>query len=608
MMAGKRRWYTGIAILFLICLTVFWRPVEAKAVSGQEIVNFAMGYVGKVPYVWGGNSFSSGMDCSGFVCGVYNQFGINLWSYRTKIRNSPLVTNIGTDLNQAKPGDILWFEGHVGIYTGKVNGTHYMVNETRGTYKGITDNVIYSPVSINATALMGILAVSGVDGTPAPVNSSWTYNFTTKSDTDATLKATFLSGGKGSYTAAGIRIWKKWNGQYVGGKDESCSHNMSNPSAWYDVNKELGVSLQPGVTYTVQFYITFNGRENWSDKKDYTSSGTCPHSWEYQSTTKNATVFEEGSKSYRCSICGNTGTAAIPKLTPTISLNTTSVSLRHNSTAQINVSSLAAGDYVSGWSSANSAVATVSSGGLIRPGTMSGSTYVTVTLASGKTASVSVYTDLSHTHQWVDTGAVTPATVLANGSKVQKCSVCGQTQSVSLPKLAPSIQLNKTSIALRRNRSFQLIVSGLARGDSVASYRSQNPSVATVSSEGRIRAGKKTGKTTVTVTLRSGKTAVVAVKVNRVKKVSSVKVKAYSGKRIKVTWKRLPGMSGYQIRYSTSKKWKNGSVLKVRASKSGKWFKVKRKGTFYIKVRAYKSVNGVKYCGRWSAVKTVRVR
>ena len=58
-------------------------------------------------------------------------------------------------------------------------------------------------------------------------------------------------------------------------------------------------------------------------------------------------------------------------------------------------------------------------------------------------------------------------------------------------------------------------VSGLAKGDSVASWKSGNTSLVKVTSSGKITAGKKTGSTTVTVTLRSGKKAVVKVKVQK---------------------------------------------------------------------------------------------
>ena len=162
-MAGKDRITTKkyalpvFLVWLLVCLSLF--RINAKAeVNGEEVVAYARQYVGKLPYVWGGGSRSkdistwTGADCSGFICGIYKHFGIDLWANRTSIRKSSKVTNIGTtDYNQAKPGDILcWSEtekgksnGHVALYAG--NG--WMVHETTGSYGDLKSNVLYTPVT-----------------------------------------------------------------------------------------------------------------------------------------------------------------------------------------------------------------------------------------------------------------------------------------------------------------------------------------------------------------------------------------------------------------------------------------------------------------------------
>ena len=153
------------------------------------------------------------------------------------------------------------------------------------------------------------------------------------------------------------------------------------------------------------------------------------------------------------------------------------------------------------------------------------------------------------------------ATALNTGVKTRTCGVCGKEETITIPKLKATIKLNVTSIVLKVGQSTTKVkVSGLAKGDSVASWKSGNTSLVKVTSSGKITAGKKTGSTTVTVTLRSGKKAVVKVKVQK----SEVKTTRISGLSSKVTLKvkkRItlkpvisPITSVQKITYATSNK------------------------------------------------------
>ena len=88
------------------------RAANASAL-GQEIVNYACQFIGN-PYVWGGTSLTNGADCSGFVQSVYAHFGIQL--PRTTWDQEYSGTGIGYE--EAVPGDLILYEGHVGIYMG----------------------------------------------------------------------------------------------------------------------------------------------------------------------------------------------------------------------------------------------------------------------------------------------------------------------------------------------------------------------------------------------------------------------------------------------------------------------------------------------------------
>lgn len=96
-----------------------------------------------------------------------------------------------------------------------------------------------------------------------------------------------------------------------------------------------------------------------------------------------------------------------------------------------------------------------------------------------------------------------------------------------------------------------------------------------------------------------------------VKKVTLKKAKSAKKKTITVQWKKLSGVTGYQVQIATNKKFKKGKkTYTVKKAKTTKKTikKLKRKKKYYVRVRAYKTVKGKKYYGKWSKVKKVKVR
>lgn len=88
-------------------------PSYQTNISGQEVVNFAMQFVGN-PYVWGGTSLTNGCDCSGFVMSVFGNFGISLPHSSYALRSC----GQGVSYSNAQPGDLICYSGHVAIYIG----------------------------------------------------------------------------------------------------------------------------------------------------------------------------------------------------------------------------------------------------------------------------------------------------------------------------------------------------------------------------------------------------------------------------------------------------------------------------------------------------------
>lgn len=88
---------------------------------------------------------------------------------------------------------------------------------------------------------------------------------------------------------------------------------------------------------------------------------------------------------------------------------------------------------------------------------------------------------------------------------------------------------------------------------------------------------------------------------------------SYSSKgKMKVSWKKVSGVSGYMIQYSTSSKFPSGgATCNYAVSKEGTT-SVTIGGlatkTYYVRVCAYKQVDGKKYCSKWSKSKKVAVK
>ena len=83
--------------------------------TGVAIAAYAAGFAGRLQYVWGGTSLSDGADCSGFTQSVYRKFGISIprLAEEQGISGEPVA-----NLAMARPGDIVCYGSHVGIYLG----------------------------------------------------------------------------------------------------------------------------------------------------------------------------------------------------------------------------------------------------------------------------------------------------------------------------------------------------------------------------------------------------------------------------------------------------------------------------------------------------------
>ena len=99
---------------------------------------------------------------------------------------------------------------------------------------------------------------------------------------------------------------------------------------------------------------------------------------------------------------------------------------------------------------------------------------------------------------------------------------------------------------------------------------------------------------------------------NNAKMTSLTKIKGVVAKnqkkcKVKVTWKKVSNILGYQIQYATNKKFKKAKKKTVKST-SVTLRKLKKKKTYFIRIRAYKMADGKKVYGKWSSVKKVKVK
>ena len=127
-------------------------------------------------------------------------------------------------------------------------------------------------------------------------------------------------------------------------------------------------------------------------------------------------------------------------------------------------------------------------------------------------------------HKFGDWQTVTTQSVFTGGVQKRICNVCGKEETRNVGnQLKATIKTNASSLKLKRKQATKkFVVSGLATGDSVKSWTSSNQKIVKVfgSRNGActIKAGNKTGKAKITITLESGlkKTINVTVQKNAV--------------------------------------------------------------------------------------------
>ncbi|MBQ3137707.1 MAG: fibronectin type III domain-containing protein [Clostridia bacterium] len=205
-----------------------------------------------------------------------------------------------------------------------------------------------------------------------------------------------------------------------------------------------------------------------------------------------------------------------------------------------------------------------------------------------------------HTYQTI----TTKATLKKNGKTEIKCSVCGSVSKTTTIYYPKTIKLSATTYTYNN--------------------KTKTPSVTVKDSKGKtLKKGtdytvtypkkrKAIGKYTVTVTFKGNYSGTKKLTFEIVPaKVTLSKLTAGS-KQLTAAWKTVSGATGYEVVYSTSKKFTKKTTKKVtiKKAKTKKTVikKLKKGKKYYVKVRAYKTVGKAKIYGAYSKVKSVKVK
>ena len=175
-------------------------------------------------------------------------------------------------------------------------------------------------------------------------------------------------------------------------------------------------------------------------------------------------------------------------------------------------------------------------------------------------------------------------------------------------RVTKTITVNKSDLSYNANQAvYMLLHADVAEGDC---DESNNDSYAILYQAKTNTNTNTNSQTSSSGTANAGKKQSTSSKTVKVKAPSKVKLtsaKNGKGKKLTVKWKKVTGAKGYQLQYAMNKKFKKKKSVQTKKTKYT-IKKLKKKKTYYIRVRAYKMNGKKKVYGKWSTVKKVKIK
>ena len=380
-------------------------PVNAIATTNSNVITNAQI---EAAIAWG-ESYLSPTDsskfyglCAAFVFHAYNEgAGIANSSYATATAmGNALITN--TDTNPPRGAFVFWYvpdvpAGHVALSLGNGKIIHSWGNKPKCVVSGTIANVSNYYGASNyrgwGAPIPGYKLATDTGGgtTIYPKYTSISHSSITTDN--AVLSGTCQNSGRITLKTGGFYISTRAgavaNGQKITDNIPSSYQTAATIPCSYNLKNEYGITLQSGTTYYYVFYVT-------------DASGNSYYSQEYSFTTTK-----------------------IPVTSVVVSPGSKALNIGNTTQLSATVSPTNASDRNVTWSSSNTAVATVSTSGLVTAKSV-GSAIITATAAdgSGKSGSATITVSCNHSSGYTILPAVSPTCTQTGLTEGRRCNAC----------------------------------------------------------------------------------------------------------------------------------------------------------------------------------------
>ena len=225
-------------------------------------------------------------------------------------------------------------------------------------------------------------------------------------------------------------------------------------------------------------------------------------------------------------------------------------------------------------------------------------------------------------HTFADWVITKEATTSSKGTKERTCKECGYKETAAIAKLTANTEESTEKAAQTTQTSVKKTFKvKIQKSKYTYNGKAQKPKVTAVTANGKkiakkyytitYKKNKNVGKGTVVVKGKGkykGYKGTVQFKII-LQKAKITKLVSSKAGTCTLTWKMDTQAQNFQIQVCQSRSFSSGVKTLWGGKKGKKQMKgLKSKTTYYVRIRAYRKVNGAKWYGKWSAVKTVKMK